>query len=421
MLNRRDFVRSTSLLLPVALQPSLEARQQTPPVSGLLPNLPTGFSTAERDWRWKRVRTAMQQQKFDCLLTPSASGEAGADSRYLTQRGGWVVFPLDGAVIAVTEDGDGGRGGGGHWADQVLSSDRGRWSRGIIEALTKASVTRGRIGVGRLDGVLRNHEGEVSFTTLDLVKRALPGATFASAADLLTRVKLVHSDEELHAMAPATAAGERGIEAMIRTARPGVVHRDVWLAVFDAMTGATGETPSRLALRAGDEANTSGGEPLSETIQAGQILNQEIAARVLGYMAQVNQSICVGRPEPADWNDAAKYCLETYHELVDWIRPGKRYIDLCEHYARKARARSPELEPSWVLIHSCGLGDGPRMGAGRTETLDLELEPTMCFDIKPRILVKGTKPTVQFGDPVVVTATGARRLGTRPLEPLVVG
>jgi hypothetical protein len=61
------------------------------------------------------------------------------------------------------------------------------------------------------------------------------------------------------------------------------------------------------------------------------------------------------------------------------------------------------------------------MGAGRKETVDLVIESTMCFDIKPRIIAKGTKPTVQFGDPVVVTETGARRLGRRKLEPMVVG
>jgi hypothetical protein len=61
------------------------------------------------------------------------------------------------------------------------------------------------------------------------------------------------------------------------------------------------------------------------------------------------------------------------------------------------------------------------MGVGRRETVDLVLEPTMCFDIKPRIAIKDTRPTAQFGDPVVVTDTGARRLGKRRLAPIVAG
>ena len=69
-----------------------------------------------------------------------------------------------------------------------------------------------------------------------------------------------------------------------------------------------------------------------------------------------------------------------------------------------------------MLIHTCGFGDGPRMGFTRTETRDLVIEPGMAFTIKPRVLIRGTRPTAQFGDPVVVTETGARRLGRRQLS-----
>jgi Xaa-Pro aminopeptidase len=199
------------------------------------------------------------------------------------------------------------------------------------------------------------------------------------------------------------------------------VHKDVWLAMFTALTGATGETPSRLAVRAGNEANTSTGGPMLEVLQAGQIMNQEIAGRVLGYMAQVNHSICVGGPPPADWADAGKYCVDVFHELVDWIKPGKRFIDLCQQYVQRAKARSPELSPTWVLIHTCGFGDGPRMGYTRSETTDLVIEPSMLFTLKPRIPIKGTRPAAQFGDPILVTESGARRLGRRTLAPVTAG
>jgi Xaa-Pro aminopeptidase len=416
---RRDVLRASSLIVPAAAAwPGTAAAQSAAasPADQLLPGLPSGFSDAERDWRWQRVRQMMREQKFDCLLTPAAGGEAQADSLYLTQRSGWIVFPLEGPVIAVTDGGE-----RGPWATEAQGAEGGAWSPGIVDALKKVRMDRARIGVSRLEGALRNEEGDVTYTTLERVRRACPGARFESASDLMMRVKLVRSQEEVRAMELATIAGERGIQAMIQTARPGGLHKDVWLAIFGAMTAATGETPSRLAIRAGHEANTSGGVPMIETLQAGQIMNQEIAARVLGYMAQVNHSICIGRPEPADWRDAAKYCIDTYHELVDWIRPGKRVMDLCNLYAQKAKARSPELSPTWVLVHTAGLNDGPRMGVGRKETVDLVIEPTMVFNIKPRIVIKGTQPTVQFGDPVVVTETGARRLGMRRLEPIVAG
>jgi Xaa-Pro aminopeptidase len=275
--------------------------------------------------------------------------------------------------------------------------------------------------VGRLADVLRNSEGDISFTTLDRVQQAFPRARFQSASDALVRIKLVRSAEEIAVMEKATAAGELAIEAMRAAARPGAIHKDVWLAMFTALTGATGETPSRLAVRAGNEANTSTGGPMLEVLQAGQIMNQEIAGRVLGYMAQVNHSICIGSPPPPDWLSAAQYCVDVFHELVDSIKPGQRFMDLCQRYVERAKARSPELSPTWVLVHTCGFGDGPRMGYTRSETTDLVIEPSMLFTLKPRIPIKGTRPAAQFGDPVLVTANGARRLGKRKLAPVAAG
>jgi hypothetical protein len=138
-------------------------------------------------------------------------------------------------------------------------------------------------------------------------------------------------------------------------------------------------------------------------------------------MAQVNHSMCIGSPAPADWLGAAQYCIDVFHDLVDWIKPGKRFMELCERYVERAKSRSPELSPTWVLVHTCGFGDGPRMGYTRTETTDLVIEPTMVFTLKPRIPIKGTRPAAQFGDPILVTEIGARRLGRRPLVPLTAG
>lgn len=421
--SRRALLRSSAagLGLAACLPDVLLAQAPAAQLSTLLPNLPEVFSTAERDRRWSRTREAMKKAGYDCLLTPAGGGESNADSVYLTQRPGWVIFPGDGPVVAVTESGDRGQSVAGHWRDRSERMAHGDWSPSVITALKDLKMQKARIGVGRLQGVLRNAEGDVSYTTLQRIKDALPDARFESAADLLMRVKLLRSQEEIAVMRLAAEAGERGIKAMIDTARPGIHHKDIWIAVFTAMTGSTGEPPARLAMRAGDEANTSGGGPLIETIQAGQVMNQEIAASVLNYMAQVNQSICVGRPAPADWESAAKYCIDVFHEMVDWIKPGKLYIDLCRFYDQRVKARAKDMQPDWVVVHTCGLGDSPRMGVGRTETLDLVIEPTMVFTIKPRVRIEGTTPTVQFGDPLLVTERGAERLGKRTLEALTVG
>ncbi len=430
--SRRDVLKATALGLGVPLLGALssgcsdgnlqeEAQQVGQPQR--LANLPTQFSREEGNRRWERVREMMNQEGFDCLLTPAGRGDAQADSRYLTQIGtaSWVIFPAEGPVIAVVDNGGVERWKERQdWVTDLRPAEDGQWSPPLIEVLRELKMERARIGVSRLVGVLRDHEGTVTFTTLDQVRQAFPNARFESATDQMMRIKLLRSQEEIDVMEKAAAAGELAIQAMIQTARPGLQHQEVWIEMFRAVVEATGEQPSRLAVRAGYEANTSTGGPMFEVLKAGQVMNQEIGASVLGYMAQVNHSICIGQPPPEDWETAAQYCRDVFYELVDWIQPGKLLMDLCRLYVEKASARGDEPYLG-VLVHTCGFGDGPRMGATRTETVDLVIEPTMVFTLKPRIVIKGAQPTAQFGDPVLVTESGARRLGKRELEVLTVG
>jgi Xaa-Pro aminopeptidase len=138
-------------------------------------------------------------------------------------------------------------------------------------------------------------------------------------------------------------------------------------------------------------------------------------------VAQVNHSICIGDDEPADWRGAGQFCIDLFHQMVEWIRPGRTFIDLCRLYVDRVKARDPQLSPTWVLVRTCGFGDGPRMGLTRSETPDLVIEAGMVFTIKPRVPIKDTRPTAQFGDPILVTDGGAKRLGTRPLSLITTG
>ena len=76
------------------------------------------------------------------------------------------------------------------------------------------------------------------------------------------------------------------------------------LVVDGARIDASGEAPGGLSIRSGYEANTARQRPLDEKMQAGQIIGQEISGSVLGYCSQVNHSMCVGPPAPADWEGA---------------------------------------------------------------------------------------------------------------------
>lgn len=360
------------------------------------------------------LRAAMREEKFDGLVV-SARPDGEADIGWLTATAApYAVMALDGKVLTI-----GGGGDNLHDGVETREAPGDKFSEGINAAVKELGLTRGRIGVGYLADIVRLPEGGFNYTTLERVKRANSQARFDSAADLLLMVKLPRSAEEIAVLERATAVSELGLQALMRTARPGAIHRDVWLAVYHALVSASGEFPTRLSLRSGREGNT-GPRPLEEAMQAGSICNQEISATVLGYGSQVNQSFLIGGPAPADWQSAAQYCIDIFNKMLDWIKPGKPIREGMDYYKAEVERRGPGY---WgVLFHSGGGNDGPRWGPGRPEAANALLQEGMVFTIKPRVPIKDVKaPAAQFGDAVVVTATGARRLGQRKMEILSLG
>jgi Xaa-Pro aminopeptidase len=402
-------------------------------------SLPKAWSSAEFRRRWQMVRERMKESHLDCLIVPQHITQAmirdrqdgDADVQYLVGiPAGWVIFPIEGKITAVSSRIENLLAEKKPLSGIVLTTlfaenapdievrftrEEGLWSPTIIDVLRERKMEQGRIGVGSIADMFRNTEGSVTYTTYDRVRKAFPQAQFESAVDLLWQVKLVNSAEEIAVLENVAAVSEAGLQAMVETARPGAIHRDVWLSMYREMVECSGERPWRLSISARGGGNASFGFPMEETFDAGQVMSQECSGAVLGYGAQVNHSVLIGSEGPADWPAAAQYCIDLFHSLLDQIAPGKSIKEVCDFCGQRMQARG--ARPGGVLIHSSGLGDLPRSGPGRSEGRnDSVFQTGMVFDLKPTIPIKQTHMVAQFGDPILVTEKGARRLGKRKME-----
>ena len=414
--------------LPASAKPEQLSAAMEQPAAALTPqSMPKAWSIEEMQRRWQITRQKMKESQLDCLLVSQHhSGEmiserldGDADVEWLTGNSlpfKYVVFPVEGKVTAFSTGQVRGT------PEEKMAAERGidlrivpfekMWSGPIIDCLREKNMAQARIGVTNLVDAPRQQEGEISYTTYDRILKALPQARFAATGGLLWRLKLVHSPEEIAVLEKATLVSEVGIQAMMATAHPGVVHRVVWLAMYSAMLNASGERPWRVSIRAGAGGNSALNRPLEEAMPAGQILTQECTGCVLGYGSQTNQSVLLG-PATDDWVSMSQYCLDTFHIVMDAIVPGKTIRETLAVYDQRLIEKGEK--PGGLIIHSGGLGDLPRTGSDG-EGSDVVLEPGMVFDIKPEFRVKG-RGVVQIGDSVVVTAKGARRLGKRDMKP----
>jgi Xaa-Pro aminopeptidase len=433
--SRRDLLQGTGAGIAASLAgPDLsgwsQAGQSTRgrSTAALTPaDMPKDWSAEEMQRRWQVTRQRMKESQLDCLLVSQHhSGEMIAermdgdtDVEWLTGNSlpfKYVIFPVEGKITAISTSQVRGT------PEEKLCADRGIeiripqgaavWSGAMIDSLREKNMAQAHIGVTNLAKAPRQPEGEISYTTYDRILKAFPQAKFDSVGDFLWRLKLAHSREEIAVLEKATLVSEIGLQAMMDIARPGVNHRVVWLAMFNAMLNASGERPWRLSIRAGAGGNSALNRPLEEVMLGGQILTQECTGCVLGYGSQSNQSVLLG-PATDDWTSMSQYCLETFHAVLDAVVPGKSIHAVLAVYDMRLVAKGEK--PGGLIIHSGGLGDLPRTGSNG-EGSDVVLEAGMVFDIKPEFALKG-RGVVQIGDSVVVDGKGARRLGKRDMTP----
>jgi Xaa-Pro aminopeptidase len=395
------------------------------------------FSLAERDRRWSRAREAMAKENLDGLLAPATVEEG--DTLYLTQVGGrtkeaWVVFARDPAkpVLALVESNRVKSFwlGAQNWlGEENLRLSSANISESVILAIKELGLERGRIGVAQLTGIRFDPEGLIPFTTFDSIRSALPHVTFV-ATDLLHRLRMTKSAEEIDVMKRIVAANEKAIVTLVETARTATKQADIWYPVYIQLLLATGELPTRLSMALDRGGNSTLGTPTADPVEEGQILSEEIAANYQGYRAQINQSLFIGgaaTPGFAYYKTAMEAAIEIFFGVVAAIRPGKITTgELMARYVAMAKDVGAE-PPGGVLLHSSGMGSQrPRVGPTTNEDMDIVLQPGMTFDLKPTIVmrrdvVQDIRPknrSVQIGEHVVVTESGAVRLGKRELKPI---
>ncbi|MEE9257831.1 MAG: M24 family metallopeptidase [bacterium] len=191
------------------------------------------ISTGELERRWKAVRAAMEEQSIDVLIMQGFNEFIGGYVKYFTDvpaRNGYpdtVIFPRDDRMITIRQ---GPKGGVAEPLEIDDSSDRG--VRKAYSAPYFASVHYCR----HYDAELAAQELKVgSYETIGLVGTSMmsaafceymkngsvPGAKFVDATDLVDRIKVIKSEEELECIRKTAAMQDAAMEAALKVFRPG--------------------------------------------------------------------------------------------------------------------------------------------------------------------------------------------------------
>ena len=390
------------------------------------------FSLAERDRRWKAVRELMRQQNIDVIVAPQNSGHSAdyqADTRYLTHCGGGepdvaAVFPLDGEVTAIATSAAPRWPTVQDWTMDVREARR-NYGRAIVDRLKELNVERGRIGItglGEIEGT-RTPEGTIFYGTWKQIREAFPNAELVDATKILAQVRYVKSQEEIDVLAKSMEIIELAIQAEISAAQPGVKDWEVWAAAQYAMMCHGSEMPVHCFWVSGKNPKRTLTRPSMRILERGDVIINELEASWIGYRSQGVQPVFVEVINPAQ-AELIKVQREIFNRVLESLKPGISVGELAELTRKTAESIAPKSGPAAgasgdLTMHGRGAGDdGPIITphARSPRQLGLAMQENMVLVCKPSAISADGEYICQWGDTVVVTENGGRRLGKRPHE-----
>jgi len=395
------------------------------------------FSLAERDRRWSAVRALMRRENIDVIVTPQNSGHSAdyqADTRYLTHCGGGepdlaAVFPLDGDVTAIATSAAPRWPTVQDWTKDVREARR-NYGRAIVERLKELNVDRGRIGItglGEVEGT-RTPEGTIFYGTWKQIREAFPNAQLVDATKLLTEVRYVKSAEEIDVLTKSMEIIELAIQAEVAAAKSGVKDWEVWAAAQYGMMRHGSEMPVHCFWVSGKNPKRTLTRPSMRILERGDVIINELEASWIGYRSQGVQPVFVEVINPIQ-AELIKVQREIFNRVMESLKPGVSVAELAEITRTTAAAVSPSSGPAAgatgdLTMHGRGAGDdGPIITphARSPKQLQVTLRENMVFVCKPSAISADGDYICQWGDTVVVTQNGGKRLGKRPHELAVAG
>ena len=391
------------------------------------------FSIAERERRWKAVRGKMAEQAMDVIVTPQNTGHSmdfQANTRYLTHCGGGgdadiaAVFPLSGEVTAIATSAHPRWTTTQDWITDVREARR-NYGAQIVERLKELGIDHGRIGItglGEVEGT-RTAEGTILHGTYKKIRDAFPHAEIRDATAILTEVRYIKSPEEIEVLTRSMEIIELAYQAEIEAARPGVRDWDVWAATQYALMRNGSEMPVHCNWISGKNVRRTLTRPSMRVLERGDLIINEVEASWIGYRSQGVQPVFVEVADPLH-QELIKVQREIFQCVMEHLKPGVTVEELAKLTVQSAAAAAPQNGPAAgargsLNMHGRGAGDdGPIITAHAKNPRQLatQLQENMVFICKPSAISADGQSLSTWGDTVVITAKGGKRLGKRPHE-----
>jgi Xaa-Pro aminopeptidase len=371
------------------------------------------FSNQEYQRRYQLVREWMDGEEFTALLM-YANTYGGAGIRWLTnfspRHDTYLIWPLEGKPTLLTQ-----------LFNHVPNAQRTsvvedtRWAGAdsagtAAEALEAFGVKEGRVGL----------VGKVPYLDYGSFMARFPNIEFIPAGKGYTSLRLVKSEEELEWLQQGADFTDAAVDALIKTAAPGVSEFELAAAIEAAYIAAGGDHGIHFLSSMPMNSPTSYVPAQSQTsrvLEMGDAVISELSAGVGGYAGQIQRPIAVGQEPTPSYQRVYDVALEAYERIVGVLKADTTTAQVLDAADVIEEAGLTVCDD---LFHGYGLGYlAPVLRTRATNNSnhpdDFVFEENMAVVVQPNVYDPETGAGLQVGNLLRITAEGAIPMQKYPM------
>jgi Xaa-Pro aminopeptidase len=292
----------------------------------------SSFSLAERDRRWSATRAKMDERGIDCLLAIGRGANGNGSVRWLdggdfAERS--LVFPRKGNPLTSRTLQNWGK----WYTECCFEGVRYRGHEGKIsivatDAIQEMGYERGVIGIVGLIGGGYNSEGVIPYMTFQNLKYLLPEATFCDASDMITKLRIIKSPEEIAMLEKSSEMANIEIDAVLRHARPGVRECDVYAEMYAASLRAGSESGrDSFGILSSGKGWPVNRRPTDRLLHRGDMLQAGYYARYGGYWSHPHTAMSLG-PMDEEFKPLYEAVREAVDNVLAALKPGTPWSEV---------------------------------------------------------------------------------------------
>ncbi len=300
------------------------------------------FSDKEFERRREATRAAMKEAGVDCLILGGSCNLMSMWGSLVWLTGhmdyrsvaNYAVFPADGEptllypmsgthIFGVRQQAAGIK-------DVRPVRSVGGYGKGAAARIKELGLEAGNIGITSI-----NMEGwgpeYLPVNYFQDMQEELPNANFVFLPDFFHKLWYIKSEEEMAMYRKAGELADRALEAVVERAKPGVTERQLAASANFAIADGGGY-PHFCIMGITSMKNPAqifgNPNPSDRPLEAGDIINNEMAAGYGGVTVQIGNPVCVGEPTEAAqklWDEAV---LPSANAIDAALKPGSTLEDV---------------------------------------------------------------------------------------------